>query len=73
MTDLYYYEKKNFSGEFTPRTSQDRPEAKLTGGGRQNIRCVKQVNPGHHHLSLKQLQNNYGTEGKFTRGQNNDT
>ena len=69
MTDLWYYEKANFRGVFTPRTSTDRPTEKLTGGGRQNIRCVKQVNPGHRHLSLKQLENSYGTNGKFTRGQ----
>ena len=69
MTDLFYYEKKNFSGVYTPITSRDRPEEKLTGGGRQNIRCVKLVNPNHQKLSLTQLENSYGTNGKFARGQ----
>lgn len=72
MTSLYYYEKKRFDGVFTPRTSPDRPTEKLTGGGRQNIRCVKLVNHGHRHLSLTQLENNYGTDGKFTRGREHE-
>ena len=59
MTDLYYYERKSFDGVYRPRTSTDRPTEKMTGGGRQNIRCVKLVNPGHHKLSLKQLENSY--------------
>lgn len=69
MTDLYYFEEAKFDGTFVPCTSTDKPTNKRIGGGRRNIRCVKLVNPGHHRLSLKQLQNSYGEDGKFTRGQ----
>lgn len=69
MSKLWYYEKKGFDGEYSPRTSSDRPTEKMIGGGRQIIRCVKLVNAGHHKLKLKQLENSYGTNGNFTRGQ----
>lgn len=69
MADLYYFEQAKFDGTFVPCTSTVKPTSKRIEGGRRNIRGVKTVNPGHHHLTLTQLQNNYGEGGKFTRGQ----
>ena len=69
MADLYYFEQVKFDGTFSPCTATDKPSEKGPEGGKQNIRCVKLVNSGHHHLSLEQLRNSYGVDGKFTRGQ----
>ena len=69
MTPLYYFEQKKFDGSYSPRTSEDMPTEKRSEGGRRDIRCVKRIETGHMHLTLTQLENNYGTDGKFSRGQ----
>jgi len=68
MADLFYFEQVKFDGTFSPCTSPDKPTEKRAEGGKRNIRGVKLVHTGHHHLNLNQLQNSYGADGKFARG-----
>lgn len=65
---LYYFEKVSFDGTYSPCTSDTEPTLKKGQGGRPSIRAVKLVNRGHHRLTLDDLKNCYGQDGKFTAG-----
>ncbi len=59
---LFYFEQQRLDGNYTPATSTNRPKEKLPSGVTRKIRAVKEVNKGHHYLSLKDLEKVYGTD-----------
>lgn len=61
---MFYFEEKKL-GLWRPRTQPDMPSAKITDGGTREIRAVAEVLPSIRHLTLDQLQELYGPDGRF--------
>lgn len=78
MGDLHYFEQANPFGDWTPCTADTPPVDKGPGGTRKSrIRdgSIRVVHHGHHHLTLVQLREVYGPDGRFRntgKGAKND-
>ncbi len=64
---MFYFEEKKL-GRWRPRWTPERPEKKGAEGARREIRAVAEVMPTLRHLTLDQLQELYGPDGRFQAG-----
>lgn len=56
---MFYYERKNIFGKWSPETSPDRPESKSASGVRREIRNVHELLPHMEVVSLGALQRHF--------------
>ncbi|OAN71530.1 hypothetical protein A8B82_04410 [Sulfitobacter sp. EhC04] len=67
MPDLWFVEERNPFGQWSPATYHgEKPTEKQIGGRRREFRRdPREVNVGHHYLSLSDLAENYSPDGRF--------
>jgi len=61
---MFYFEE-SVLGKWRPRTMPNRPSDRGPEGQKRNLRAVAEVLPSIRHLTLDQLQELYGPEGRF--------
>lgn len=63
----FFVEEPRFNGTWAPAIYHGaRPAEKRNDGGRRRFRSDPvEVNPGHHRLTLDQLTEVYGVDGRF--------
>ena len=63
MTQLYYFEERDFAGRWQPKTSPLKPIIAKPEGGNRAIQGICLIAEDHQHLTLNQLYDTYSPDG----------